>query len=1052
MATNVSTGARYQAKVFALLLAEEELPYSYDIYWWALKMAVERVNGRYSNLNITITVKKSPIRCDSSAAPVYAAEEYYTRGLDALVGPACTRGLEPVARMASYWKVPVCSPGGIDVKFEDKNIFSTLTRMTFSLDQIGRVVATLLGHFKWHHVALVVDETEKLHESLKEHLSNYLQETNVDYSFELFAFNRNSRKKVQFSKLLRKASRVARIIILVAGGDTVRNVLLEAYELSMHQGDYVFIAVDFIPSREIFDHFSWFRPGDPSNEAARRIFDSLLVLSIRQPSGFRYDQFKNSVLERTFTSSTVPDDVRFNLIVSGAYDCIITYAWALNQSLSTKGDVDGQSLSRLIWNKTFTEAVIEQFHVNENGDRLADFTLKDFNPKSTEMNVVALYRGLDHRLLFDPMVQIHWPNGNVPLDVPRCGFTGEAIECQRPDGWLVLHITVVGICFMFVGAILLLVVYYYKRYKFEDELDNLWWQVRWDDVCLEERLPRSFGTLRKSDDHLPVMTIENCGQQSSSESVIRRNSSMRRTSSRVPDLQGTIATNVGFYKGMRVAVKKLDLARVELTTSLLLEMRHLRDISHENLIRFIGLCPEDNNVAILYEYSPRGSLRDLLQNDEISIDWSFRFCIIADIVEGMTFIHSSSVEYHGRLKSTNCVIDGRFVVKITDFGLREVVRQADKMALLNEGQDAKALLWTAPEHLREPEDNRTGSPKGDVYSFAIILQEIINRSAPFDNMTKQNNGRRRVQLTTEEILSKVRQEMDPPFRPDICSDDCPQELIDLVKACWEEEADQRPSFSSIRSTFRRSNLAYDSDNLLENLLSRMEQYTNNLEQLAEQRTNAFLEEKHRTEELLYQVLPKSIAVELINGNHVEPEYFDSVTICLSDIVGFTGLAAESTPIQVVSLLNELYTCFDATIADYDVYKVETIGDAYMVVSGCPLPNGTDHAREIGRMALALLAAIQDFSLKTEQSSRKVQLRIGIHSGPVAAGVVGLRMPRYCLFGKTVHIAMRMENTGQAMKVHVSEQSKELLDNYSTFKLEKRLPESVSLSNKGQLIS
>lgn len=115
--------------------------------------------------------------------------------------------------------------------------------------------------------------------------------------------------------------------------------------------------------------------------------------------------------------------------------------------------------------------------------------------------------------------------------------------------------------------------------------------------------------------------------------------------------------------------------------------------------------------------------------------------------------------------------------------------------------------------------------------------------------------------------------------------------------------------------------AYDSDNLLENLLSRMEQYTNNLEQLAEQRTNAFLEEKQKSEQLLYQVLPKSIADQLISGNAVQPEYFDSVTICLSDIVGFTSIAATATPMQVVSLLNDLYTCFDSTIADYDVYKV-----------------------------------------------------------------------------------------------------------------------------------
>ena len=101
---------------------------------------------------------------------------------------------------------------------------------------------------------------------------------------------------------------------------------------------------------------------------------------------------------------------------------------------------------------------------------------------------------------------------------------------------------------------------------------------------------------------------------------------------------------------MRVAVKKLELEKVELTTNVLVEMRHMRDINHENLIRFIGLCPEENNIAVLYEYSPRGCLKDLLQNDELLIDWPFRYCIISDIVEAMCYLHSSPINYHGHLK------------------------------------------------------------------------------------------------------------------------------------------------------------------------------------------------------------------------------------------------------------------------------------------------------------------------------------------------------------------------------------------------------------------
>lgn len=185
---------------------------------------------------------------------------------------------------------------------------------------------------------------------------------------------------------------------------------------------------------------------------------------------------------------------------------------------------------------------------------------------------------------------------------------------------------------------------------------------------------------------------------------------------------------------MKVAIKRVNIKKLTVTTGMLVEMRHMRDINHENLIRFIGLCTEENKILILSEYSSRGCLRDLLQNDEITIDWPFRFSLIADIIEGMSFLHSSPISYHGHLKSTNCVIDGRFVVKITDFGMREINKEANQNLSSSADFDISTLFWTAPEHLREDANNKSnGSSKGDVYSFAIILQEIITRSAPFES-------------------------------------------------------------------------------------------------------------------------------------------------------------------------------------------------------------------------------------------------------------------------------------------------------------------------------
>lgn len=131
-----------------------------------------------------------------------------------------------------------------------------------------------------------------------------------------------------------------------------------------------------------------------------------------------------------------------------------------------------------------------------------------------------------------------------------------------------------------------------------------------------------------------------------------------------------------------------------------------------------------------------------------------------------------------------------------------------------------------------------------------------------------------------------------------------------------------------------------------------------------------------------------------------------------------------------------YTCFDTIIDEYDVYKVETIGDAYMVVSGLPERNGKRHAGEIASMALHMLSSMMSFRIR-HLPHEHMQLRIGLHSGPCVAGVVGLKMPRYCLFGDTVNIASRMESGGYALRIHVSQTTAELLQELGGYHLEAR---------------
>ncbi|KAK3099718.1 hypothetical protein FSP39_008541 [Pinctada imbricata] len=216
------------------------------------------------------------------------------------------------------------------------------------------------------------------------------------------------------------------------------------------------------------------------------------------------------------------------------------------------------------------------------------------------------------------------------------------------------------------------------------------------------------------------------------------------------------------------------------------------------------------------------------------------------------------------------------------------------------------------------------------------------------------------------------------------------------------------------------------------LTSQIQKYSINIAN----RTKDLKKEKQRTDTLLYQMLPKSIAEKLKMNEQVAAEQFPQATIFFSDIVGFTQISSQSSPLQVVDMLNSLYLCFDRRIEMYDVYKVETIGDAYMVVSGVPRQNGVRHAAEIGTMALDLVRRVRRMDIP-HQPGTKFKLRIGCHSGPVVAGVVGSKMPRYCLFGETVSVASKMESLGKANKVHISESTYELLAPLGEFTVEER---------------
>jgi adenylate cyclase len=187
-------------------------------------------------------------------------------------------------------------------------------------------------------------------------------------------------------------------------------------------------------------------------------------------------------------------------------------------------------------------------------------------------------------------------------------------------------------------------------------------------------------------------------------------------------------------------------------------------------------------------------------------------------------------------------------------------------------------------------------------------------------------------------------------------------------------------------------------------------------------------EQQKSEKLLLNILPKAIVDQLKQLQGSLAERFDDVTILFADIVNFTPLAAHISPLDLVNWLNQVFSEFDRLAERYGLEKIKTIGDAYMVVGGLPLPT-TDHVESVMEMALAMQAAAHRIARNDGQD---FQLRIGINTGTVVAGVIGIKKFSYDLWGDAVNIASRMEAQGTAGKIQVTEETYQRLKHVYEF--------------------
>ncbi|XP_055345558.1 atrial natriuretic peptide receptor 1-like [Paramacrobiotus metropolitanus] len=932
----------------------------------AVDLAVEEINSKYAgvfSIRRTFLYDVNSASCgdllasevDLIASSYYRAFERKSK-LTALIYPGCFDQSAQILWLTKEWNF-LTIVGSVQAL--TKSFPQAVVTAYANSTPYGRLIVALLMKYKWTDVYIVYDSSP----SRTQFRMLALGAVDAVKTIKGFKFNIAVRPvdcvhNATFTEALKDFRRQSRVLIFFGNNDFVRTLLIEASTLNMTDGEYVYITINSGPDadRGIYGRLEW-QKQDENDEVARNAFRSLLVASplpdTINPENIRNFSARIRQISMQNYNYTYTADEEPNYVVKSMYISYWMLAQVISDVLSTDDPIDLSNGA----------ALSEQFH-----DRTFDMSIGKayIDDKGQRTDAVAIFHFDASTNTFTPVIKqddvffilysvrnFTWPNGKwPPLNTPLCGYSQLEGPCRIQASSTMLSGVVCGS--VAVVVLVVLVVIGLRVMHHRARLSNRWWEL---DRCQFSVLSgRSVSVIAPQffrNDPIPLEFSPKSG-----------------------------AALYRFHPVFLSRLPAVDCAVTNRHAHMLFDQ--LSSIQHSNINSMVGILYTASETAFSTWYvdplCPRLDLETVLADASSNmLDLEFRHGITRDILSGLQCVFTSSVKYCGYLKPTTCLIDSRFSVKLSKIGYDRLLRSlstSEKKWPFND------LNTVAPEH----RSTLSGSPAGDLYSLGTVLEMVYSDSG-LKNPLKRKKS----------VISHI------------------ETFLHTISACRDVSPDQRPHLSTLISQQRKT--AHFADNsFLESVMRRMEAYAETLESSVAQRTKQLLHEQRKCDELLAEMLPSSIVIILRQGQIVEAEVFDVVSVLFSDIVGFSEMVAHSKPVNVVEFLNSSHGLFDRVLTQFDAYKVETINDCYLVASGVlPIRNGSRHALNVCKVALKFVNSFDEYFPATSMS-----VKIGVHTGPCVAAVAGTKRPRYCLFGDTINTASRMESHGKAGKIHASQ--------------------------------
>ncbi|XP_055345668.1 atrial natriuretic peptide receptor 1-like [Paramacrobiotus metropolitanus] len=926
-----------------------------------------------------------------------------------LASPECSSQAIQLADLAREYDLPYFTSVAGDLRLANKARYST-NAATASLagPDVGDAVAALLKRYSWRTVTLICD-------TLSRHvgLSNFFviqcgdarrlmaREKYPGYFREI-----DSSIGQDYVELLQSFKGRSRVFLFLTMPVYVRRLMITANALNMTTGDYVFITLQ-PTERPGIVAVDWNQKDDQKNNSvAFQAYQSLIVLSGQNPNWTEITPLTDELISETkslFNITMVPGNER-NEQITSVYESTMLFAQIFNESYPAVFTMPKSAFIRTYFNREFNYAG-RTYDTDGNGGMVNFILISRLNVNTTNMEVAMIYNATSKSLVGVVPELWHWLDRDAPPpDKPRCGFLENECDDSDPDFKAKIGGAAAGAC----ALLIILSSFAYCWTKRRQALYDPWW------ILEAERL-----------------------DWDADVSKLHANNTQK-----IVELQLGI---VAKYNARNVYALKVsnneaaDLIKyVAKRKELLTTLYQLRSLHRNNIARFGGIVQNKSDYFLISEYGSKGTLRQLIEKQHMPIDKDLRLSLLWDIVEGLEYIHQSSAGLHGNLSSLCCILDSRYGLKLAQakyYKILDLLQVAE-----NSDLEAVNFMWKSPElllyrGLTSANDRfYTVTKAGDMYSLGIIFYEVYTRSLPYSATL---NSIESIQDAVAKMITK-----GGPSIFAVSDKVIPEQLQMLLRSCLDFPA-KRPTIQAFSKAFRA--MQHRPSAYLMQVVRKLEKHAEDLEQIVVERSRELESEMHKADSLLREMLPASIVRRLRNKEAIAPEMFESATIMFSDIPVFQKSVSEKSPLTIITFLNMVYSQFDQIIEAFDVYKVETISDSYVIASGLPIPNGMQHGYETCKLAVALVKAssrLPDVGF----TEKTVQLRIGINTGPVVAAVIGTRMPRYCLFGDTMNTASRMESNGAEGRIQISIGTRTVIGNSNSFLIEAREP--INIKGKG----